>query len=1241
MLFDVYQFVDDTGTLVAAYVQQGIVIDIGTNDAPVVNIPIADQSSPEDAPWSFQFPENTFTDAEDDALVYTATLANGDPLPGTLTFDPVTRTFSGTPPQNFNGPLEIRVTASDNTNSASDTFTLNVTAANDAPVVNIPIADQSSPEDAPWSFQVPANTFTDVENDALFYTAALTNGDPLPGTLTFDPVTRTFSGTPPQNFNGSIDIRVTATDGTNSTSDTFTLNITAANDAPVVVNGESVSLAAISEDNTNPPGTTLASLLSSHFSDAADNQSANGGTAANTLAGFAIYANPSNPAVGSWQWSSDGSNWNAIPTNLSDSNALVLTASALVRFVPAADYNGAAPQLIGRLIDSSAGPVVNGATVNLLSSGVGGATPYSSAPITVSETITPVNDKPVVDGPNTGTVTEDAAISGRTVSGQLTASDPDNASADIKWTVQGGSQPGPADYSFRIDHFKITGNGQAIVFQDAFDNGNPPPSPSYATTGTFTESNGYAVLSSNGALNIDAVGTASPLVGQFATATGAATLLQQANDFTVEGTFELLQPDDVREGYGIRVTDNVPGTPGNDTVELLVVRGSSGNVALQLRDVNFSTDTTSVLEAQAFSVQPGEVSIVLRLIHGAGDDHITAAADIYLAGGVFSRTIAFETEVPVFDGQDLRGGFFALAPDPTVSTLSGTYGTLSIDSNGQWTYGLNNISPEVQALGAGDVVFDTFTVLADDGNGGVTEQTITITVNGTNDAPVLTLDGDTATTAEDTTVHLFGGAMVDVDAAAGELFTLRVTVQHGTVMPFGGFPDDVIPIDFNGADGSFEFQGTLDVIQRLIADGVEYTPSSDYNGADTMTVTVTDGSGAPVSEVSEEVKITVDPVNDAPVATDDIVPGLVEGMPSQVSDNALTNDDDADDDSLTVTGLRAGENNGNNDFQEINSGQITVTGEYGTLLILGNGTYTYTLNNSDPDTQALTDGEQVSDVFTYRVSDGEATDTAEIRIGITGTNDAPVLAGDLAATVEHGDAVVLTTDDLSFTDPDNDASDVTFTVSSLNHGTIFVDGVTASSFSLTQLQDGLVSFVHDGSQTSTASFQVVVEDGNEDGSTPVASTFNLTVTPPNSPPVLALGGVSIFDGFNTQQYDGWTEADDDSEGTAENGSPTEGEFQIAHDPTTAPGELALRLSDLDSESDDPDTIERSFDLDGVSSATLSFDYRRNISDSDDATDDRFFVQLSVDGGGFFNIGQIGATMTATSSTPTISHSSST
>ena len=59
-----------------------------------------------------------------------------------------------------------------------------------------------------------------------------------------------------------------------------------------------------------------------------------------------------------------------------------------------------------------------------------------------------------------------------------------------------------------------------------------------------------------------------------------------------------------------------------------------------------------------------------------------------------------------------------------------------------------------------------------------------------------------------------------------------------------------------------------------------------------------------------------------------------------------------------------------------------------------------------------------------------------------------------------------------------------------------------TSFTGAQLAAGQVSFVHDGSDTTTASFQVSVEDGNEDGSAPAASPFNFTVTPANDPPVL-------------------------------------------------------------------------------------------------------------------------------------------
>jgi Ca2+-binding RTX toxin-like protein len=112
---------------------------------------------------------------------------------------------------------------------------LDILPVNDAPVVANALVSQSSPEDAAVSFILPANTFADVDNATLALTATLGDGSPLPAWLTFTPATRAFSGTPPLNFNGSLSVKVTATDtGALSAASTFALNITPVNDAPTV-----------------------------------------------------------------------------------------------------------------------------------------------------------------------------------------------------------------------------------------------------------------------------------------------------------------------------------------------------------------------------------------------------------------------------------------------------------------------------------------------------------------------------------------------------------------------------------------------------------------------------------------------------------------------------------------------------------------------------------------------------------------------------------------------------------------------------------------------------------------------------------------------------------------------------------------------------------------------------------------------------------------------------------------------
>jgi VCBS repeat-containing protein len=170
------------------------------------------------------------------------------------------------------------------------------------------------------------------------------------------------------------------------------------------------------------------------------------------------------------------------------------------------------------------------------------------------------------------------------------------------------------------------------------------------------------------------------------------------------------------------------------------------------------------------------------------------------------------------------------------------------------------------------------------------------------------------------------------------------------------------------------------------------------------------------------------------------------------------------------------------------NGALSITGSasVGTYQkILQNVVYTNTSDNPDA---------SIDRTVTVVVNDGHDNSAAQIAtIKVQPINDAPALAGTLAAHVTEGLSHILTSAELGYTDPDNTASQVVFKVSSLTHGTITNGGAPATSFTAAELAAGKIAFVHDGSEGSTASFQVKVEDGNQDNSVPTASTFNFTV----------------------------------------------------------------------------------------------------------------------------------------------------
>lgn len=153
-----------------------------------------------------------------------------------------------TPAADYNGTDSMTYTVTDSAGAvATQTVTITINAVNDAPRVANPITDQGATEASAFTYQVPANAFVDVEGSALTYTASLADGSALPAWLSFDPATRTFSGTPPQDSAGTLNIRVTASDGSLSVNDTFALAI--AND-----------ITTVSLDVVGPNATTPATI---------------------------------------------------------------------------------------------------------------------------------------------------------------------------------------------------------------------------------------------------------------------------------------------------------------------------------------------------------------------------------------------------------------------------------------------------------------------------------------------------------------------------------------------------------------------------------------------------------------------------------------------------------------------------------------------------------------------------------------------------------------------------------------------------------------------------------------------------------------------------------------------------------------------------------------------------------------------------------------------------------------------
>lgn len=482
------------------------------------------------------------------------------------------------------------------------------------------------------------------------------------------------------------------------------------------------------------------------------------------------------------------------------------------------------------------------------------------------------------------------------------------------------------------------------------------------------------------------------------------------------------------------------------------------------------------------------------------------------------------SNTPAADGTSPSDGSHS-ATGSTDATFTTDYGTLTLDpASGQWTYALNNASDKVQQLNAGETKVETFEVTVTDEHGATSTQTITVTITGTNDIPVIDTDqsnfhldfkeqgvyqpsenggGNTPTTPGGT-----GEGQHQTGTLSGRIFASDADKENGA----GSTEHDVNKLNFHvehagssltdgGASTSVTGTGTPgtgDVVYAYTsaygtltfrADGsYEYTLNNKNPGeagadgnavnnlalgqtvTETFTVYVTDAQTG--RSVPQTITVTINGTNDVPTLDlsndnlNDLLGGdgnlhVVEDGVGREDANTPTTDpgkentsftghttdtgtasgNDVDAGHILYFGAVAGEATKTFDPSVFNTADSTATGgaassvvaggQYGSLTINSNGSYTYAMKGEGENVSfeldgktytsldQLAEGDTIYETFTIYVRDEHNAWTAKtVTVAIHGTNDIPTLdiTGSDWNITQGGDLSI----DGTFTVTDND-----------------------------------------------------------------------------------------------------------------------------------------------------------------------------------------------------------------------------
>ncbi|WP_322978515.1 retention module-containing protein [Pseudomonas sp. C11] len=687
------------------------------------------------------------------------------------------------------------------------------------------------------------------------------------------------------------------------------------------------------------------------------------------------------------------------PTN----GTLVINANGTWTYTPAQDYNG------------------NDSFQVTASDGRG-----ASTPLNVNLGIIPVNDAPVASGTYESTVTDsEAADTFADIKGQLTASDVDDTQLTWSGSAKGayGELTVNADgsYTYVIDAAKVNALAEGENASENF-------------TVTVRDPSG---ASDTRVISINFTGSNDTPIAE-------ASVAEVSEDDSIKGT---LPGSDADAGATLSYGLDSPAPAGFNLKDDGSWTFDASHEAYQsLAEGQTLTLTIPYVVVDEFGAASGNTLTIT--VTGVNDAAILGSADVQLT----------ETDEPLSTGGTLSiSDVDSPATFVAQSDVAGTYGSFSIDANGNWTYVANSAFNE---LNVGQSYSESFKVASADG----TESSVTVTINGSNDAAVLS-SASVQLTETNAPLTANGTLSIsDVDSPATFVAQNNVSGQYGS-----------FSID---ATGNWSFVASSAYNELNV--GQSYSETFNVESADGTQTSVT---------------VTINGSNDRPVGVAD---RIAMDEDTTATGNVLSNDTDVDNTSLSVTKFSLT----NLPFVSVKAGETLDLG-VGKLTIQANGDFTFVpasnYNGAVPS-------------VTYTLSDGSLTSTATLRFDITPVNDAPVNTTPGAQTLaEDGSKTfsLLNGNSIAVSDVDGDRLTTTLSV---EHGVLTLGplkgGVTFSgngtgSITLVGTQAAInlalqgLKYVpgkdYNGQDTLTIN--------SSDGKLSDSDSVSLTITPVNDAPV--------------------------------------------------------------------------------------------------------------------------------------------